>query len=55
MRLLADAKDPERADLLEEQVLQIVDNLYQMWEQKDRLLKNLYFFINKPIFCIIYK
>ncbi|CAI4231117.1 unnamed protein product [Auanema sp. JU1783] len=35
VRSLADAKDPERANVLEAQVQQIVDNLYRMWEERD--------------------
>lgn len=34
MRSLADASDTERADLLEKQVKVMVDNIYQMWEQR---------------------
>ncbi|ETN75976.1 hypothetical protein NECAME_11989 [Necator americanus] len=35
VRALADPKDTVRADMLEAQVKQIVDNLYKMWEQRN--------------------
>ncbi|EPB68747.1 hypothetical protein ANCCEY_12166 [Ancylostoma ceylanicum] len=35
VRTLADPKDTARADMLESQVKQIVDNIYKMWEQRN--------------------
>ncbi|CAL2037054.1 unnamed protein product [Caenorhabditis brenneri] len=35
VRSLANAKDTKRADMLEEQVKQVVDKLYNMWEQRN--------------------
>ncbi|CAB3402548.1 unnamed protein product [Caenorhabditis bovis] len=35
VRSLANAKDTKRADMLEEQVKQVVDQLYRMWEERN--------------------
>ncbi|KJH43089.1 hypothetical protein DICVIV_10910 [Dictyocaulus viviparus] len=35
IRALADTKDTARADMLEEQVMKVVDNLYKMWEERN--------------------
>ncbi|KAF1761441.1 hypothetical protein GCK72_009697 [Caenorhabditis remanei] len=35
VRSLANAKDTKRADMLEEQVKQVVDKLYHMWEERN--------------------
>ncbi|TKR67446.1 hypothetical protein L596_023596 [Steinernema carpocapsae] len=35
VRSLADPKDVDRADMLEQQVMTMVDNLYQMWEERN--------------------
>uniref|UniRef100_A0A1I7UHV8 Transmembrane protein n=1 Tax=Caenorhabditis tropicalis TaxID=1561998 RepID=A0A1I7UHV8_9PELO len=35
VRSLANAKDTKRADMLEEQVKQVVDKLYNMWEERN--------------------
>uniref|UniRef100_A0A914X557 Transmembrane protein n=1 Tax=Plectus sambesii TaxID=2011161 RepID=A0A914X557_9BILA len=40
VRSLADASDTERADLLENQVKLMVDNIYNMWEQRTVLIQN---------------
>lgn len=40
IRSLADAKDPSRADQLEEQAKLLVDNLYNLWEQRGKQIFN---------------
>lgn len=37
VRSLANAKDTKRADMLEEQVKQVVDKLYNMWEERNSI------------------
>uniref|UniRef100_F1KV39 Transmembrane protein n=1 Tax=Ascaris suum TaxID=6253 RepID=F1KV39_ASCSU len=34
IRSWVDPKDPERAEILETQVMQLVDNIYKMWEER---------------------
>ncbi|PAV73925.1 hypothetical protein WR25_07724 [Diploscapter pachys] len=38
VRALADPKDTKRADMLEQQVKQIVDNLYRIWEERNNVV-----------------
>ncbi|CAD6185635.1 unnamed protein product [Caenorhabditis auriculariae] len=40
VRNLSNGKDSKRADMLENQVKQIVDNLYHLWEQRNVVTKN---------------
>ncbi|CAI5446003.1 unnamed protein product [Caenorhabditis angaria] len=41
VRKFANSKDTQRADMLEEQVKQVVDKLYNMWEQRNSEVKTV--------------